>query len=72
MSEKDFISEREAADLLPFSRTKLLRIRKDGGGPPHYEFDGRGIYYVKSEVIEWRESHHQDGGPSNAKKRANA
>lgn len=59
----EWLVEAAAADLLPFSRSKLQRLRSAGDGPPHYRFDtdgGAATYYRRAEVIEWRESHRDE------------
>jgi len=58
----DCISETAAAELLPFSKSKLRNLRVAGGGPPHYDFGGKAVYYDPEEVIEWREAHYRPGG----------
>jgi hypothetical protein len=56
--ERDFLTPRDAADLIGKSPDWMKRARKgqnNSGGPPWYRIGGR-IVYDRADVLEWLES----------------
>jgi hypothetical protein len=49
------LSAKEAAEHLRLSLSKMQRLRCDGGGPEFLKFS-RGVGYLMSDLIAWRES----------------
>jgi len=47
-----FLSPGDLGDLLGVSRMTILRMRRDGGGPPFIRV-GRSVRYAKSSVDAW-------------------
>lgn len=55
-AERDWLTEREAADYLGLTHSGLVRLRREGIGPRYYRVGtARGIRYRKADLNEWIE-----------------
>ena len=52
MNRQKIVTDKELAELTPWSRASYQRSRSKGGGPPFIRKNGR-IYYDLDEVLAW-------------------
>jgi len=53
MTDTEFLTPRQAAELLHVSPRTLLRWRKEGGGPPYTRAGATLILYSRDAIMAW-------------------
>jgi excisionase family DNA binding protein len=48
----EYLTEKEAAEILKVSPYTLAKLRKEGNGPPYVKIGGS-IRYIKETIQEW-------------------
>lgn len=53
MSEREWLSAKEAAHMAGITPMTLWRYRRDGLPPVYYRIGGYAIRYKRADVIDW-------------------
>jgi predicted DNA-binding transcriptional regulator AlpA len=55
-NEREYLTQKEAADFLGFHVNTLVKLSKGAAGPPRSAIGPRSVRYRRSDLVAWMES----------------